>query len=193
MPILVGYDLWSMDLPNLVNSLEAIQKDEIFEATIFGFLDALPLIKQKIPNASSYILKNVYRHRFACQLDNTRPEDCAKAVMKLCTTLDVNQMILGERVIPYSSLRCYISLQPLLMEKLLSKTSAQTLALHNVDLSRLQLVYQENVAFGLQRFCQALNSRLRPTEKKIKNLSKIRSHFQACSFANWISSPATNS
>ncbi|XP_066491016.1 protein PML-like isoform X2 [Tiliqua scincoides] len=193
MPILVGYNLWSMDLPTLVNSLEAIRKEENFEASFLGFLDALPLIKQKIPDTRSYILKNLHRTYLSGQLDDTQPQDCVKTVMDLCTILGINQMMLGERVISYSSLRCYISLQPLLKEKLLSKTSAQTLALHNVDLSQLQLVYQDNPAFGLQRFCQALNSRLRSTEKKIKNLSKIRLHFQARSLANWLySSPAMN-
>ncbi|KAJ6664174.1 hypothetical protein lerEdw1_008390 [Lerista edwardsae] len=190
MPILVGFNLWTMDLSTLVNSLEAIKKEERFEASIVGFLDAFPLIKQITPETHSYTLKHLHRTYLSGQLDDTQAEGCARTVMDLCNKLGVSQMMKGERVISYSSLRCYTSLQPLLKEKLLSKTSAQTLALHNVDLSKLQLVYQENPGYGLQRFCQALNSSLKNNETKIRRLSKIRSYFQSLSLANWLYSSA---
>lgn len=90
----------------------------------------------------------------------------------------------------YSSIQCYISLQPLLNQKLLSKTSAQTLALHNVNLSKLQSVYEDNSGFGLQRFAHVLNSNLSNNEKKIRHLSKIRSYFQALALATELCIPA---
>ncbi|XP_062998649.1 protein PML-like [Elgaria multicarinata webbii] len=178
-PILVGHRLWSMELPLLVESLQNINKEEQLEASILGFLDALPLIKEKIPKIASYSLKNLDSTYLWGQLDDSHPADCARTLKDLCTVLEINPVVERRPVVAYASLQCYTSLQPLLREKFLSWPSVQTLALHQVSLALLQSVYQNNPAKGLQKLCRYLNARRRQDERKIQKLSKIRSYFQA--------------
>lgn len=191
IPILVGYNLWHMDIPALISALGAFRKEEQFEAYVFGFLDALPFIKEKIPDARSYTLKDLDNMYFWGQLDDTQAEACAKSLRDLWTVLDVSPAMEKNPVIAYSNLQCYTSLRPLLKEKFLSSSSAQALALLNISFSRLQSVYQKNPEQGLQRLCRSLNNQLRKTEKKIKSLNKIRAYFQSLPSAAWHLSPAT--
>ncbi|XP_053127644.1 protein PML-like isoform X2 [Hemicordylus capensis] len=188
-PILVGYDLWSMDLPALVSALEAVNKAEFFEESICGFLDALPLIKEKHPKIPSYKLKYLDKKYFWGTLDDTQASECAKTVKDLCNILEINPAVEKKPVIFYSSLRCYASLQPLLRMKLLSRPSLQTLALQNVSLSTLQSAYQKDPENGLKKLCRHLNSTRRNTEKRILKLSKIRTYFQALPSAAGCPSP----
>ncbi|XP_028600714.2 LOW QUALITY PROTEIN: protein PML-like [Podarcis muralis] len=194
LPILVGYDIWSVDhLPALVGALQAINKEERFEASIFGFIDALPLIKEKFPELPSYTLKSLdYTYRWG-DLNDTRADDCAKALKDLCTVLEVNPVMERRTVIAYSNIRSYASLQPLLSQKLLSEASAKTLALHNVCLSMLQHIYQEDPERGLSKLCRFLNRHRKDTEEKIQKLSKIRFYFQQLQSASWHLLPAATS
>ncbi|XP_053127648.1 protein PML-like isoform X2 [Hemicordylus capensis] len=190
-PILVGYDLWSMDLPALVNALEAVNKGEFFEASICGFLDALPLIKEKHPKIPSYKLEHLANNYLGRDWGATHARECAETVKHLCDVLDVFSPPTERKpVILYSSLRCYASLQPLLRMKLLSRPSLQTLALQNVSLSTLQSVYHEDPENGLKKLCRYLKSRCRSPEKRILKLSKIRIYFQTPSSAARCPSPA---
>lgn len=177
-PILVGYNLWALDLPLFIKALEVLKKDEEFRTSIFGFLDALPLIKEKIPKMASYKLKSLDSKYFWGQLDDTQATNCAKTLKDLCSVFDVNPAVERRAVVAYSKLQCYGSLQPLLRKKVLTGTSAQTLAWHDVHLSVLQSVYQNDPVKGLQKFRRYLNSRLRKSEKKIPNLNEIRDYFQ---------------
>ncbi|XP_033016605.1 protein PML-like [Lacerta agilis] len=179
LPILVGYNIWSMDhLPALVVALQTINKEERFEASIFGFIDALPLIKEKTPELPSHTLKSLDSIFLWGELNDTRAENCAKALKDLCTVLEVNPVMEKRPVIFYSNLRSYASLQPLLWQKLLSEPSAKTLALHNICLSMLQNVYEEDPERGLSKLCRFLNRIRKDTEGKIQKLSKIRFYFR---------------
>ncbi|XP_032088702.1 protein PML-like [Thamnophis elegans] len=177
-PILVGFNLWSMDLPALLDALQKINKEEQFEASIFGFLDALPLIREKSPEISNYTLKNLDKKHLGGQLDSTKVGDCAKILKNLCTMFEIKNLFQRTPLIACSSFRCYASLQPLLREKVLSMPSVQTLALHNISLLTLQSVYQSDPEKGLKKLCRHLNSRLRIGEKKIQKLSKSRKYFE---------------
>ncbi|XP_032088704.1 protein PML-like isoform X1 [Thamnophis elegans] len=177
-PILVGFKLWSMDVPGLLDALQKINKEEQFEASIFGFLDALPLIREKSPEISNYTLKNLDKKHLGGQLDSTKAGECAKTLKDLCTMFEIKNLFQRTPLIACSSFRCYASLQPLLREKVLSMPSVQTLALHNIALLTLQTVYQSDPEKGLKELCRHLNSRLRIGEKKIQRLSKIRKYFE---------------
>ncbi|XP_050824139.1 protein PML-like isoform X1 [Gopherus flavomarginatus] len=178
-PILAGYDLWSPALPVLFQSLDLLSKKEEFSATVFGFLDILPLIKEKIPKAGSYKLKNLANTYIWRQLSDNSPLDNAKALRDLCTVLEVDLVEDPRPVLTCSNLECYASLQPLLNEKLLSKPSVQMLSMHNVSLSKLHTLYLMDPEKGLQKFCRFFNSQLQSSEKKIRKLSKIKAHFQS--------------
>ncbi|KAM6425793.1 LOW QUALITY PROTEIN: protein PML-like [Liasis olivaceus] len=176
-PILVGYKLWSMGLPALFDSLHKINKEMLFEHSILGFMDVFPLIKEKLPEISSYALKNLDSIYLQGQLDNPKAADCAKS-LSLYTVLEINPVTQRSPVITCSSLRCYSTLQPFLQKKVLSNPSAQTLALHNVSLFTLQTVYLDDPEDRLKKLRRFLNARRRTDEKKIQKLSKIRTYFQ---------------
>ncbi|XP_065415769.1 protein PML isoform X2 [Chrysemys picta bellii] len=178
-PILAGYDLWSPALPVLFQSLDLLSKKEEFSAAVFGFLDILPLIKEKIPKAGSYKLKNLANTYIWRQLSDDSPLDNAKALRDLCTVLEVDPVEDPRPVLTCFNLECYASLQPLLNEKLLTKPSVQMLAMHNMSLSKLHTLYMSDPEKGLQKFCRFFNSRLQSSEKKIRKLSKIKAHFQS--------------
>lgn len=149
-----------------------------FEHSILGFMDVFPLIKEKLPEISSYALKNLDSIYLQGQLDNTKAADCAKSLKGLCTVLEINPVTQRSPVVTCSSLRCYSTLQPLLQKKVLSNPSAQTLALHNVSLFTLQTVYLDDPEDRLKKLRRFLNARRRTDEKKIQKLSKIRTYFQ---------------
>ncbi|XP_026540335.1 protein PML-like isoform X2 [Notechis scutatus] len=178
VPILVGYKLWSMDIPALLNALQEINKEQQFEGSILGFLDVLPLIREKIPDISKNTLKNVDKKYLCGTLDHTNMSNCVRYLMELCTRYEINKEFLRLQLIPCSSLRCYSSLQPLLRERVLSMPSVQTLALHNISLDTLQCTYLSDPEEGLKKLCRRLNANLRIGEKKIQRLSKIRTYFQ---------------
>nr|XP_048723549.1 protein PML-like isoform X4 [Caretta caretta] len=178
-PILAGYDLWSPALPILFQSLDLISKKEEFSAAVFGFLDILPLIKEKIPKAGSYKLKNLANTYIWRQLSDNSPLENAKALRDLCTVLEIDPVEDPKPVLTCSNLECYASLQPLLNEKLLTKPSVRMLSMHNMSLSKLHTLYLRDPEKGLQKFCRFFNSRLQSSEKKIRKLSKIKAHFQS--------------
>nr|XP_056722022.1 protein PML-like [Euleptes europaea] len=177
-PILVGYDLWSMDFAVLENSLRAIQKEEAFKAAVFGFLDALPLIKERVPDLSNYTLSSLDSRYFWGKLDDSQAGECAKTVKDLCTVLEVNPGV-DRRLVTYSNLHTYGSLQPLLQEGILSNSTIQTLALNGVCLSTLLSVYRKDPAHGLQKFGRYLNSRWTSGGETIQQLSKAWTYFEA--------------
>ncbi|CAM5144108.1 unnamed protein product [Eretmochelys imbricata] len=178
-PILAGYDLWSPALPILFQSLDLISKKEEFSAAVFGFLDILPLIKEKIPKAGSYKLKNLANTYIWRQLSDNSPLENAKALRDLCTVLEIDPVEDPKPVLTCSNLECYASLQPLLNEKLLTKPSVRMLSMYNMSLSKLHTLYLRDPEKGLQKFCRFFNSRLQSSEKKIRKLSKIKAHFQS--------------
>ncbi|XP_029766593.1 protein PML-like [Terrapene carolina triunguis] len=178
-PILAGHDLWSPALPVLFQSLDLLSKKEEFSAAVFGFLDILPLIKEKIPKAGSYKLKNLANTYIWRQLSDDSPLGNAKALRDLCTVLEVDPVEDPRPVLTCSNLECYASLQPLLNEKLLTKPSVQMLSMHNMSLSKLHTLYVRDPEKGLQKFCRFFNSWLQSSEKKIRKLSKIKAHFQS--------------
>uniref|UniRef100_A0A8C5RYI1 RING-type domain-containing protein n=1 Tax=Laticauda laticaudata TaxID=8630 RepID=A0A8C5RYI1_LATLA len=158
MPILVGYKLWSMDIPALLDALQEINKELQFEEPILGFSDALPLIREKFPDISKYTLKNLDRKYLCGKLDHTNTSNCVRILMKLCTRYEINKEFSRIRLIACSSFRCYSSLQLLLRERVLSVPSVQTLALHNISLDTLQCIYLSDPKKGLKKLCRHLNT-----------------------------------
>ncbi|KAK9393878.1 protein PML-like [Crotalus adamanteus] len=178
-PIFVGYKLWSVELPALLDSLRKINKEKQFKESIFGFLDVLPFIREKFPENPNYTLKKLDRKYRQGQLDCTKAGECAIALKELCTFLKINPVTQKNQIIACSSFRCYSSLQPLWEKKVLTQPSRRTLALHNISLLKLQSVYQKDPDKGLKKLCRRLNAKRRTGEKKIQRLSKIRSYFQS--------------
>ncbi|XP_070619107.1 protein PML-like isoform X2 [Erythrolamprus reginae] len=176
-PILVGYRLWTMPLPALLDALHKTNKEERFEASIAGFLDSFPLILEKFPKNSNAAVKNLEKLYLSERLNDNNTGNFAQNLKDFCSCFEIN-MSQRRPLILCSNFRCFLSLQPLLQQKALSMPSVQTLALHNISLSTLHSIYQNDPEKGLMKLCRHLNSRRGIGESKINRLSKIRKYFQ---------------
>ncbi|NXU32424.1 PML protein, partial [Thalassarche chlororhynchos] len=177
-PILGGFGLWSLPFPMLLKALTVMNKKEEFSSVVYGFLDILPLIKEEIPKRDNYKLKNLASTYLWCHFGDCSAMENANIVKYLCEVLDVSLVRKPRLILSQASLESFISLQPLLAEKLLTKPSAQTLAAHNIGLSELRSCYQHNPEKGLQEACRLINARRHSSEKKVRNLSKVKVYFQ---------------
>ncbi|NWH55088.1 PML protein, partial [Fregata magnificens] len=177
-PILGGFGLWSLPLPTLLKALTVMNKKEEFSSVVYGFLDILPLIKEEIPETDNYKLKNLASTYLWWQFSDCSTMENANIVKYLCDVLDVNLVKKPRLILSQASLESFISLQPLLDEKFLTKPSAQTLAAHNMGLSELWYCYQQNPENGLQKACRLINACRHSSEKKVRNLSKVKAYFQ---------------
>ncbi|XP_068814026.1 protein PML isoform X2 [Struthio camelus] len=177
-PILGGFGLWSLPFPTLLKALSFVDKKGEFSSAVYGFLDILPLIKEKIPERDNYKLKTLANTYLWRQLSDCSAMESAKAMKDLYEVLDINLGKEPRLILSHASLECFISLTPLLTEKLLTKPSAQTLATHNIGLSELWSCYRRDPSKGLQKVCRLVNIRRHSSEKKVRNLSKIKVYFQ---------------
>ncbi|XP_009468008.1 PREDICTED: protein PML-like [Nipponia nippon] len=177
-PVLGGFGLWSLPLPALLDALMLLNKKDEFSSVVYGFLDILPLIKEKIPKRDNYRLKNLASTYLRWHFGDCSARENACVVKYLCEFLNVDLVMKPWLIISQASLESFISLQPLLAEKLLTKPSAQTLAAHNIGLSELRSCYQHNPEKGLQKVCRLINARRHSSIKKVRNLSKVKVYFQ---------------
>ncbi|NXK46478.1 PML protein, partial [Chauna torquata] len=177
-PILGGFGLWSLPLPTLLKALTVMGKREEFSSAVYGFLDILPLIKEKIPERDNYKLKNLANSYLWRDLGDSSAMENARGVKDLYEVLDIDLVKKPRLILSHTSLESFASLQPLLEEKLLTKLSAQTLATHSIGLSELQSCHQHNPTNGLQKLCSLINAHQHSSRKKVRNLSKVKVYFQ---------------
>ncbi|XP_038040923.2 protein PML isoform X2 [Anas platyrhynchos] len=177
-PILGGFRFCSLPLPTLLEALTVLGKREEFSAAVYGFLDILPLIKEKVPERDNYRLKNLASSYLWRDLSDHSAMESARAVKDLCEVLDIDLLRTPRLVLSHASLECWVSLQPLLEEKLLNKASAQRLASCNVGLSELWSCHRHDPGQGLQKLRALLNAHRHGSEKKIRTLSKVQLYFQ---------------
>ncbi|XP_074693770.1 protein PML-like isoform X1 [Strix aluco] len=177
-PILGGFGLWSLPFPTLLEALTVMNKKEEFRSVVYGFLDILPVIKEEIPERDNYKLKNLANTYHWWYFGDCSAMENASIVKYLCEILDINLVKKPRQILSQVSLESFISLQPLLAEKFLTKPSAQTLATHNIGLSELWFCYLHNPENGLQKMCRFINASRHSSEKKVRNLSKVKVYFQ---------------
>uniref|UniRef100_A0A8D0KRM3 Uncharacterized protein n=1 Tax=Strix occidentalis caurina TaxID=311401 RepID=A0A8D0KRM3_STROC len=156
-PILGGFGLWSLPFPTLLEALTVMNKKEEFRSVVYGFLDILPLIKEEIPERDNYKLKNLANTYHWWYFGDCSAMENASIVKYLCEILDINLVKKPRQILSQVSLESFISLQPLLAEKFLTKPSAQTLATHNIGFSELWFCYLHNPENGLQKMCRFIN------------------------------------
>ncbi|KAM9223840.1 LOW QUALITY PROTEIN: protein PML-like [Leptosomus discolor] len=176
-PILGGFGLWSLSFPTLLKALTVMNKNEEFSSVVYGFLDILPLIKEEIPKTDNYKLKNLASTYLWWHFSDSSTMENDSIMKYLCEVLDVNLVKKRRLILSQASLESFISLQPLLDEKL-HQPSAQTLALHNIGLSELWSCYQHNPEKGLQEVCRLINAHQHRSKKKVRSLKKIKVYFQ---------------
>lgn len=177
-PILAAFSLWSLPLPTLLKTLTAIGKKEEFLSTVYGFLDVLPLIKEKVPEEKSCKLKNLAGNLLWRDLSNCSTLESASAVKDLCDVLEIDLQNKLTQLLSPANLESFVSLQPLLDKRLLSRPSAQTLASHGIGLPELRTCFACDPARGLAKMCALVNAHRHSSEKKVRHLSKIKAYFQ---------------
>uniref|UniRef100_A0A669NZX7 PML nuclear body scaffold n=1 Tax=Phasianus colchicus TaxID=9054 RepID=A0A669NZX7_PHACC len=166
-----------MCLPNLVAKTNGYEKEEFF-SVVYGFLDVLPLIKEKVPEKESCKLKNLASNLLWRDLSNCSTLESASATRDLCDVLEIDLENKSRQLLSPANLESFMSLQPLLDERLLSRPSAQTLASHGIGLPELHACFMCDPARGLPKMCALVNAHRHPSEKKVRHLSKIKAYFQ---------------
>ncbi|XP_008834691.1 protein PML isoform X1 [Nannospalax galili] len=152
-PILACYKLWGPGLPIFFRALDDINRLWEFQEAIYGFLAALPLIRERVPGASSFKLRNLAKIYLARNMSERSALAAVLAMRDLCRLLEISPgPQLAQHIYPFSSLQCFASLQPLVQAGALPRAEARLLALHNVSFLELLTTYRSNPQEGLKKY-----------------------------------------
>ncbi|XP_068927293.1 protein PML isoform X2 [Petaurus breviceps papuanus] len=176
-PILAGYKLWSPSLTVFFKTLETFSKKGEFHETISGFLDILPLVRDRVPGASSYRLKNLVKTYLSRSMNDNSALASVRAMRDLCKILHIylGQNI-SRKVLSFSNLDCFASLQPLVHVNVLTRTQAKLLALRNVSLTELQAAFHDDPEWGLRKYSRYLASR---SSRSLPSLLGLRNYLES--------------
>uniref|UniRef100_F6TIF3 Protein PML n=1 Tax=Callithrix jacchus TaxID=9483 RepID=F6TIF3_CALJA len=180
-PILACFKLWGPGLPNFFRALEDINRLWEFQEATSGFLAALPLIRERVPGASSFKLKNLAKTYLARNMSERSAMAAVLAMRDLCRLLEVSPgPQLAQHVYPFSSLQCFASLQPLVQASVLSRAEARLLALHGVSFVELLSAHRRDQQGGLKKYIRYLSlqtTTLHPTQPAL-NLQALATYFE---------------
>ncbi|GAB1294289.1 Protein PML [Apodemus speciosus] len=163
-PILACPRLWGPGLPIFFQALNDINKLWEFQNAISGFLAVLPLIRERIPGASSFKLRNLAKTYLARNMSERSALASVLAMRDLCCLLEVSPGLpLVQHIYSFSSLQCFGSLQPLVQASVLQQPEARLLALHNVSFLELLTAYRSNRQEGLKKYMRYLSLHTTPS------------------------------
>ncbi|XP_014812150.1 PREDICTED: protein PML-like [Calidris pugnax] len=137
-PILIIYNFWEPELPALFKALDATGRKEDFCRVVAGYVDMLSLMKEKLPKAPSYRLKNLLRRHLQQQLNEASALAMAKALQDLWGALELPVQPAAGLMLTHCNLQSYTILRPLVQEKLLTRRVAKILAQRNIILWELE-------------------------------------------------------
>ncbi|XP_053933362.1 protein PML isoform X2 [Cuculus canorus] len=137
-PILIVYNFWALELPALFKALDDTGKKVHFCHLVGGYVDMLSLIKEKLPGAPSYKLKNLLKRHLQQQFNEGSALATAKALQNLWEALELPAQADARTMLTHCNLQSYTMLQPLVQEKLLSRRMAKILAQRNLILWELE-------------------------------------------------------
>lgn len=163
-PLLACPRLWGPGLPIFFQALNDINKLWEFQDSISGFLAVLPLIRERIPSASSFKLRNLAKTYLARNMSERSALAAVLAMRDLCCLLEVSPGLqLAQHIYSFSSLQCFASLQPLIQAQVLPQPEARLLALHNVSFLELLTAYRSNRQEGLKKYVHYLSLQTTPS------------------------------
>ncbi|XP_042660021.1 protein PML [Tyto alba] len=139
-PVLIVYNFWALELPSLFKALDATGRKVDFCHIVGGYVDMLSLIKEKLPRAPSYKLKNLLKRHLQQQLNEGSALATAKALQELWGALKLPACADAGMMLTHCNLQSYTILQSLVQEKLLTKRVAKILARRNLILWELEEV-----------------------------------------------------
>ncbi|XP_047652607.1 protein PML isoform X1 [Phacochoerus africanus] len=180
-PILACYKLWGPGLPSLFRALEDMNRLQEFRKAISGFLAILPLIRECVPGASSFKLKNLAETYLARNMNENRSALASVVTMRdLCRLLEVTPgPQLGPHIHSFSCLQCFSSLQPLVRAAVLPRAKARLLALHKVSFLELVTAHHHDPQEGLKKYNCFLSpqSPSSPPTQSAFNLQALGTYF----------------
>uniref|UniRef100_A0A8C6JVF8 Uncharacterized protein n=2 Tax=Melopsittacus undulatus TaxID=13146 RepID=A0A8C6JVF8_MELUD len=139
-PVLVVYNFWAPQLPALFKALDAASRKVDFCCAVRGYVDMLSLVKEKIPRASPYKLRNLLKKHRQQQRSEGSALAAAKALQELWEVLELPACAEAGMLLTHCNLQSYSILQALVKEKLLTKRAAKVLARRNLILWELEEV-----------------------------------------------------
>jgi len=139
-PILIVYNFWAPELPTLLKALDTTGRKVDFCHMVGGYVDMLSLIKEKLPKAPAYKLKNLLRRHLQQQLNQGSALAMAKALQELWGALELPAHADAGMTLTHCNLQSYTVLQSLVQEKLLTRKAAKILARRNLILWELEEV-----------------------------------------------------
>ncbi|XP_065544045.1 protein PML-like isoform X3 [Lathamus discolor] len=137
-PILIVYNFWAPELPSLFKALDAAGRKVDFCRAVRGYVDMLPLVKEKTPKASSYKFRNLLRKHKQQQRNEGSALAAAKALQELWEVLELPACAEARMLLTHCNLQSYTVLQALVQEKLLTRRAAKVLARRNLIFYELE-------------------------------------------------------
>lgn len=177
-PILACSKLWGFELPIFFQALNDIKRLQEFQKAISGFLAVLPLIRERIPSASSFKLRNLAKTYLARNMSERSALAAVLAMRDLCCLLEVSpgpQLV--KHIYPFSNLECFASLRPLVQARVLSQPQARLLALHNVSFPELLDVYHRQGQEGLKRYLSLQSTSWAPAHAQLAQYPQALSSY----------------
>lgn len=163
-PILACPRLWGPGLPIFFQALNDINKLWEFQEAISGFLAVLPLIRERIPGASSFKLRNLAKTYLARNMSERSALAAVLAMRDLCCLLEISPGLqLLQHIYSFSNLQCFASLQPLIQANVLPPPEARLLAIHSVSFLELLTAYRSNRQEGLKKYVRYLSLQTTPS------------------------------
>ncbi|CAK6432712.1 unnamed protein product [Pipistrellus nathusii] len=179
-PILACYKLWGPSLPNFFRALEDMDKLWEFQEAISGFLATLPLIQERVPQASSFKLKSLAKTYLARNMSEHSALATVLTMRDLCRLLEVSPgPQLAQHFYPFSNLQCFGSLQPLVQAAVLPWAEARLLALHNVSFTELLTAHCRDPQKGLKKYSRYLQATSSPPAQPALNLQAMSTYFKS--------------
>lgn len=178
-PVLACYKLWGPSLPYFFRALEDMNRLWEFKEATSGFLATLPLIQERVPQASSFKLRSLAKTYLARNMSERSALAAVLAMRDLCRLLEVSPgPQLAQHIYFFSNLQCFASLQPLVLAAVLSRAEARLLALHNVSYTELLTAHRRDPQRGLKKYSRYLQAPESPSAQPALNLQALNMYFK---------------
>ncbi|XP_041587256.1 protein PML [Vulpes lagopus] len=191
-PVLACSKLWGPSLPIFFQALEDMNRLWGFQEAISGFLAVLPLVRERVPQASSFRLGSLAKTYLARNVNERSALATVLALRDLCRLLEISPgPRLAQHVYSFSSLQCFASLQPLVQAAALAQAQARLLALHNVSFTELLAAYRRDPQQGLKKYSRYLGPQTStsPPSQRAVSLQALSTYFKGRS-EGAVSAPA---
>uniref|UniRef100_A0A8C0T338 PML nuclear body scaffold n=1 Tax=Canis lupus familiaris TaxID=9615 RepID=A0A8C0T338_CANLF len=191
-PVLACSKLWGPSLPIFFRALEDMNRLWGFQEAISGFLAVLPLVRERVPQASSFRLRSLAKTYLARNVNERSALATVLALRDLCRLLEISPgPWLAQHVYSFSSLQCFASLQPLVQAAALAQAQARLLALHNVSFTELLAAHRRDPQQGLKKYSRYLGPQTStsPPSQRAVSLQALSTYFKGQS-EGAVSAPA---